>query len=428
MSENAIKQFGINYFVSPFFHCKKNTFLNTRTNDSNCFIDIGDFFLTPIQYLFNAQFYQIEQTIDGLPRRIAEFKPIFDYNDSQFMQITKMIAALFLAIIGLAIGSFFKGIGLIGNVAKENQELVYAYMNASEIDHPTDYAALGIEGELYSNEEIECQGLPRPESDLEEIRTKLSLELRTVQTIMERMEEIGMPCWLECGTALGAYRHGGLIPWDKDIDIAILKKDHHNFKVALKNIFGNNIDIQDWSPHHFPGTSYKIYFKETGFLIDVYTYDIQPASNDDQNNGAAENFSEPEMLTLTINGQAEEYPKVDPDQVWNSDELQNEPTLHYQFSEATLMPESWKIRERECLRPKPLSSLFPLKKGTFDSVDESGQLISVKLAVPNQLEKWLQSMYGLLAPSKFYNATTGKYEAVAGHPYWIHHDPHNMLE
>ena len=79
---------------------------------------------------------------------------------------------------------------------------------------------------------------------------------RLMKDVHETFDKYGVKYWAEGGTILGILRHGGLIPWDDDIDIAMLLEDTPNFMKAYQ-------ELKDKYPINLTSELLKVYVPES---------------------------------------------------------------------------------------------------------------------------------------------------------------------
>lgn len=103
-------------------------------------------------------------------------------------------------------------------------------------------------------------------------------DIRAVQMkILEVMKYIDQLCrrhgityYIMGGTALGAIRHGGFIPWDDDLDIFMTPGEYAKFKVAFEQDASQRFVIQEWrtTPHYLEYA--KVRMNGTTFIEEAF--------------------------------------------------------------------------------------------------------------------------------------------------------------
>jgi len=117
------------------------------------------------------------------------------------------------------------------------------------------------------------------------------IELEILKEVVKVCNQYNIEYFIDSGTALGAFRHSGFIPWDDDIDIGMTRANYDRFlKIAPKEInseiFIQNRKTDKKSPFYSTrarknNTTHMEWDKRNmkihhGVYIDIFPYDSIP--------------------------------------------------------------------------------------------------------------------------------------------------------
>lgn len=114
------------------------------------------------------------------------------------------------------------------------------------------------------------------------------LELEMLKEIDTVCKQLGIQYFLDSGTALGAARHQGFIPWDDDVDLGMMRDDYERFLVEAPTLLPGNyrlctpINTEGYAPLFAKVMRIDTKFAtqetmdagfEQGVFVDIFPYD-----------------------------------------------------------------------------------------------------------------------------------------------------------
>lgn len=78
-----------------------------------------------------------------------------------------------------------------------------------------------------------------------QLRVSQLKQLEMLKVIAALCDKHGLTYWLDAGSLLGAVRHGGFIPWDDDMDIAMPMEDLKKFTEIAQNELPSHLFVQN---------------------------------------------------------------------------------------------------------------------------------------------------------------------------------------
>ena len=339
--------------VCGYLALTSDIFLNTSCKEARGLEKFGNTLLIPCHYLFVGQVAQKDKNNEWV------FSNKFDYQNHFLI---KTIGSAILAIPSFFCGVLCKALSFIDPHTRALHQSLCNHLICRPIANQNDiYTSHGIQLVDETQKFISQNHQRRPGDE-----KNLSIEKKALRDITKLLNKTKISWWVDCGTLLGVYRYGGVIPWDDDIDIAILRPDFHTVKKILTLLDPQKYIVQDWSTRLHPNSFLKVFIRESKTMIDIYTFDFFPDKK--------------------------------------------ELVYNFAMGDFFFSPKWWVHREKKFTIPVAFETLFPLKKATFDGIE---------VFVPNDTKKYLERGYGNnLDPIKIYDPITQNYEKDLTHPYW----------
>ena len=103
--------------------------------------------------------------------------------------------------------------------------------------------------------------------DVKEVQGKI---LEVMKYIDKLCRDNGIVYYIMGGTALGAVRHGGFIPWDDDLDIFMTPSEYEKFKKVFESEDSSIFVLQEWrtTPHYLEYA--KVRMNGTTFIEEAF--------------------------------------------------------------------------------------------------------------------------------------------------------------